>query len=80
MQFGSTDIVATPGVSGGEKQIAGTRIPVWAIEAARRAGIDDVAILEMYPSVTRQQLEAAKSYAESHGDEMDRLIAENQGA
>jgi uncharacterized protein (DUF433 family) len=76
MQSGSGYIIATPGVSGGDKHIAGTRIPVWAIEAARRIGIDDGAILEMYPTITRQQLESAKSYADFHVEEMDRLIAD----
>ncbi len=74
------DIIDTPGVCGGDRHIRGTRIPVWAVEAARRVGIDDDGILRMYPTINRDQLEAAQEYARSHPDEMDRLIAENQDA
>lgn len=80
MQNAQTDIIETPGVCGGDRHIRGTRIPVWALEAARRAHIDDVAILQMYPTITAEQLAEAHSYADDHVEEMDRLIAENRDA
>jgi uncharacterized protein (DUF433 family) len=73
----SSCITQTAGVVGGEKHIVGTRIPVWSLEHARRRGIDDDRVLEMYPTIAREQLQAAHSYADLHADEMDRLIAQN---
>lgn len=73
-------VVQAPGVCGGDQRIAGTRIPVWAVEDARRRGLDDATILAMYPVISPEMLEAAQRYAESHLDEIDRLIAENAGA
>lgn len=70
-------IIQTPGVAGGERHIVGTRIPVWSLEDARRRGINDDRILEMYPTIDRAQLQAAHSYASFHVAEMDRLIACN---
>lgn len=80
MQNAQTSIIETPGVCGGDRHIRGTRIPVWALEAARREGIDDAVILEMYPTITPEQLAEAMAYADEHADEMDRLIAENRDA
>jgi len=64
-------------VAGGEKHIAGTRIPVWSLEDARRRGIANDRILEMYPTIDHSQLQAAHSYASLHVAEMDLLIATN---
>jgi uncharacterized protein (DUF433 family) len=55
----------------------GTRIPVWGLEEARRHGIPDATILEMYPSITREDLQAAWDYVASHSDAVDALIASN---
>jgi uncharacterized protein (DUF433 family) len=71
-------ITTTPGVCGGDRHIRGTRIPVWGLEAARRSGISNERILAMYPSINREELAAAQTYADSHRDEMDRLIADNE--
>lgn len=73
----SACLLRTVGVVGGEMRVAGTRIPVWSLEDARRRGIRDERVLEMYPSIDRHQLQAAHSYADLHADEMDRLIADN---
>lgn len=40
------DIQKTPGVCGGEACVAGTRIAVWMLVEARRAGCKDEEILE----------------------------------
>lgn len=52
-------IVQKPGVCGGDAIIAGTRIPVWGLERARRHGINDSRILEMYPALSQADLDAA---------------------
>lgn len=42
---------STPGVCGGEPCIVGTRIPVWALEQARRLGINEADLLRAYPTL-----------------------------
>lgn len=66
-------IAATPGICGGAARIAGTRIPVWSLEAARRAGVTPARLLDMYPSLSSEDLSAAFSYAEIHVAEIDAL-------
>ena len=65
---------------GGDPRIAGTRIPIWSLVSARRLGATDAQILDEYPSLTPRDLANAWSYAESHPDETDRLIHENEVA
>lgn len=71
-------VVETQGVCGGAKRIEGTRIPVWGIEAARLAGISTERILEMYPTLSRDDVRAAFEYAESHVDEIQAQIADSR--
>jgi uncharacterized protein (DUF433 family) len=73
-------IVKVPGVCGGRAVIAGSRMPVWGLEAARRAGVSDQRILQMYPSVTKTQLLAAWKWVKSHRAEIEHDIAENEKA
>jgi uncharacterized protein (DUF433 family) len=73
-------IVKLPGVCGGRAIIAGSRMPVWGLEVARRAGRSDRSILEMYPSVTKPQLLAAWKWVKSHKAEIEYDIAENEKA
>ena len=73
-------IEATPGVCGGDPRVAGTRITVWSLAAARRLGATDTQLLDEYPSLTPRDLANAWSYAESHPDEVDRLIHANEVA
>lgn len=64
-------------VCGGAACIVNTRIPVWTLEAARREGMTDGAILAAWPSLTAEDLASALEYAHRHKSEMDRKIAEN---
>jgi len=65
------------GVCGGSARILRTRIPVWTLEAARRQGLSDAAILAAFPSLTAEDLANAWNYARSHREEMDREILAN---
>ena len=59
----STYITADPGILGGKPVIAGTRISVQLVLEKLRDGwtIDD--LLDDYPKLTREQIEAALRYA-----------------
>jgi type III restriction enzyme len=70
----------TKGICGGRARIAGTRIPVWGIENARRMGLSVSEILKRYPSISRDGILAAWEYAAIHAAEIDREIRENQGS
>jgi len=65
------------GVCGGAARVVRTRIPVWTLEAARREGLGDGAILMAYPGLTAEDLANAWAYARNHREEMDREIAAN---
>lgn len=65
------------GVCGGAARVVRTRVPVWTLEAARRAGMGDGAILTAWPGLTAEDLANAWAYARSHREEMDREIAAN---
>jgi uncharacterized protein (DUF433 family) len=73
-------VTQKPGVCGGAPIIAGTRIPVWGLEAARRRGLADKTILKMYPSLTSAKLLAAWQYVADHQDLIDAQIRENEQA
>lgn len=73
-------IVATSGICGGKPRIHGTRIPVWGLEAGRRAGRSDSNLLRAYPSLVAEDLEAAWNYVEGHQEEIDEQIRDNHGA
>lgn len=75
----STPIKKTKGVCGGNARLAGTRIPVWGLENARRLGLSVKEILQRYPAVSRDSLLAAWEYAAIHPAEIERQIRENQG-
>ena len=71
-------ITKTPDICGGDACIRGHRIPVWVLEGYRRLGQSDDEILRSYPSLTPADLKAAWEYAESHTEEIDRAIHENE--
>jgi uncharacterized protein (DUF433 family) len=73
-------IESTPGVCGGDPCIAGTRIPVWVLEQARRLGMTEVQILQSYPRLRAADLVNAWSYVAEHPDEIDLQIIENEEA
>ncbi len=68
-------IVHTPGVVGGRARIAGHRMPVWLFELYRRGGKASVAeLLEMYPQLNEEEIQAAWDYADTHRQEIDQDI------
>jgi len=70
----------TDGVCGGDPCIARTRIPVWSLEQARRLGLSDEAILTNYPSLRKQDLDAAWDYVLTHRSEIKQAILQNEEA
>jgi uncharacterized protein (DUF433 family) len=73
-------IEITPNVVGGDARIARTRVPVWILEQARRLGTSQAELLSAYPTLTPQDLANAWEYAQSHPEEMDRAILQNEEA
>ncbi len=73
-------IEKTTGVCGGSACIAGTRIPVWGIEEARRLGATEAGLLTSYPPLRAEDLANAWAYVEAHRQEIDRDIRENREA
>ena len=71
-------ITKTPGVCGGDACIRGHRIPVWCVVGLRQLGASDAKILDAYPSITFEDLEAALDYYATNREEIDRNIRENE--
>jgi uncharacterized protein (DUF433 family) len=59
-------VVSDPEVRGGEPVVKGTRIPVSLIADLREQGAPDHEILEDYPSLTKEKLQAVYAYLETH--------------
>jgi uncharacterized protein (DUF433 family) len=73
-------IESTPGVCGGEPRIAGTRIPVWTLEQARRLGVREADLLRDFPALRAADLVNAWSYVASHREEIEAQIRDNEEA
>jgi uncharacterized protein (DUF433 family) len=73
-------VESDPSVCGGEPCIVRTRIPVWTLVQSRRLGISEADILRSYPALRAEDLVNAWAYEQSHRDEIDRQIAENEEA
>jgi uncharacterized protein (DUF433 family) len=73
-------IESSPDVCGGEARIVRTRIPVWVLEQARRAGTSEADILGSFPTLRAEDLATAWAYVRSHKDEIDRDMRENEEA
>ena len=71
-------IEATAGVCGGEPCIAGTRIPVRVLEEYRRQGMPEAEILANYPTLRAVDLVNAWDFIDTHPDEIERRIRENE--
>ncbi|NLF70523.1 MAG: DUF433 domain-containing protein [Candidatus Anammoximicrobium sp.] len=76
----SPGIENTPGVCGGEACVARTRIPVWLLERARQLGSSEADVLRAYPTLRAQDLVNAWAYVETHRDEIEQQIRENEEA
>ena len=70
----------SPGVCGGEACIGMTRVAVWMLEEARRAGVGDLELLKDYPGISVFDLEAAWQYVDTHREEIEQAIRLNQQA
>lgn len=70
----------TPGVCGGDACIRHTRIPIWALVQLRQLGTDEADLLRTYPTLTADDLVNAWSYYQSHTEEIDQQIADNESA
>ena len=77
---GTPGIVQTPGVSGGEPRVAGTRIPVWALVQYRKLGLSEADLLRAYPTLRAEDLANAWAYYRSHQAEIAQQISENEMA
>jgi uncharacterized protein (DUF433 family) len=69
-----------PEVAGGDACIVRTRIPVWLLENYRRLGWSEATILENYPSLRAADLVNAWAYVDTHQEEIDLSIQENEEA
>ena len=72
---GESPIRKIPGVCGGDACIRGTRIMVWLLVDLKRQGASDQEILEGYPTLRQEDLNAAWEYARQHPDEIKDAIA-----
>ncbi|MGO9468229.1 MAG: DUF433 domain-containing protein [Isosphaeraceae bacterium] len=70
----------TAGVCGGSARIAGTRIPVWQLVAARNMGVGGAQLLLDYPTLRAEDLVNAWSYSDAHPEEIQAEIHENEVA
>src|SRR6266498_335479 len=73
-------VESTADVCGGEPRIAGTRIPVWLLEQARRLGTSEAEILRSYPTLRAEDLTNAWAYVRAHREEIEKQIMENEAA
>lgn len=75
----TVDIVKTPDVLHGKPRIEGTRIGVFMLGESIREGDQSIEeILEGYPDLNHEQIEAALDYYDHHQKEMDALRAEEE--
>ncbi|MBI5528497.1 MAG: DUF433 domain-containing protein [Deltaproteobacteria bacterium] len=73
-------IVVSEGVRGRRARVAGTGVEVWEIEAVYRSvGRDRARLRKALDRLTEQQISAALAYSENYKDEVDRLVAANEG-
>lgn len=73
-------VESKPEVCGGDPCIVRTRIPVWALEQARRLGAGDAELLRAYPTLRAEDLANAWAYVRTHRDEIDHQISEHEAA
>lgn len=71
-------IEKSPEVCGGDACIRRTRIPVWLLVSFRTQGMSDAKLLEGYPGLTQDDLEAAWAYCKDHSEEVDAAIRDQE--
>ena len=77
---GYPTIEKTTGVCGGAARIAGTRIPVWQLVAARKTGASEGQLLMDFPRLEARNLVDAWAYAANHPEEIRDQIHANEVA
>lgn len=73
-------IERTPGVCGGSACIVRTRIPVWLLYGLREQGMSEADLLYNYPTLRAEDLVNAWAYVQTHREEIEREIQENEAA
>jgi uncharacterized protein (DUF433 family) len=73
-------IESTPAVCGGAPRIAGTRVPVWTLEQARRLGTSEADRLRDFAGPWAADLVNAWSYVAAHRAEIEEQIRANEEA
>ncbi len=73
-------IEKAPGVAGGAACIVRTRIPVWVLERYRRQGWTEARILTNFPGLRAADLVHAWAYVDSHRQDIEQAIRENEAA
>lgn len=63
-------------VVGGRAKIKDTRIPVWAIIGYLQSGQSYEYLLENFPRITQEDIEACEQYYNEHSKEIDQDIAD----
>jgi len=71
-------IESDPAICGGEARLAGTRIPVWVLDQARRFGAGEAEILRDYPGLKREAVRRALEYARENRREIEADMADNE--
>ncbi|MEB3281113.1 MAG: DUF433 domain-containing protein [Lyngbya sp.] len=71
-------ITKTVGVCGGDACIANTRIPVWVLVNAQKLGVSEAQLLLDYPTLSATDLTNAWIYYQTHLEEIETAIRENE--
>jgi uncharacterized protein (DUF433 family) len=69
-----------PDVCGGDACLEGTRISIWLLYSLRCQGSNDAELLSFYPQLNASDLVNVWAYAETHLDEIQQAIQENEAA
>ena len=69
-----------PDVCGGDARIRRTRYTVQGLIQWKRLGLSDESILERHPDLTQADLQAAWWYYETHKDEIEQALREEEEA
>ena len=76
----TTWIEHTPDVCGGDARIRATRYTVHGLVQWKQMGLSDERILEHHPDLTPADLQAAWWYYETHRDEIEQALLEEEEA
>jgi uncharacterized protein (DUF433 family) len=68
----------TPDVCGGDACIRDSRIMIWLLVSCMRQGMTDAELLNNYPTLIAEDLDAAREYNRRHPAEIAEAIAANE--